>query len=29
MNDTFNFSRFGKYYVSDLKNMFNNNWLTV
>ena len=29
MNDTFNFTRFGKYYVSDLKNTFNNTWLTV
>lgn len=29
MNNTFNFSRFGKYYVSDLKNTFNNTWLTV
>mgnify|MGYP000037147490 CR=1 FL=1 len=28
-NNTFNFSRFGKYYVSDLKNTFNNTWLTV
>lgn len=28
-NNTFNFSRFGKYYLSDLKNTFNNTWLTV
>ncbi len=29
MNDTFNFTRFGKYFVSDLRNTFNNTWLTV
>lgn len=29
MSNTFNFNRFGKYYVSDLKNVFNNTWLTV
>lgn len=29
MNNTFDFNRFGKYYVSDLKNTFNNTWLTV
>ena len=29
MNDIFNFTRFGKYYVSDLRNTFNNTWLTV
>ncbi len=29
MNDIFNFRRFGKYYVSDIRNTFNNTWLTV
>ncbi len=29
MNDTFNFSRFGKYYASDFRNTFNNVWLSV
>ena len=29
MNNTFDFNRFGRYYVSDLKNTFNNTWLTV
>ncbi len=29
MNETFNITRFGKYYVSDLRNTFNNTWLTV
>lgn len=29
MNNTFDFNRFGKYYVSDLKNTFNSTWLTV
>ncbi len=29
MNDTFNFTRFGRYFASDLKNTFNNTWLTV
>ncbi len=29
MNNTFNFRRFGKYYVSDLRGVFNDNWLTV
>ena len=28
-NNTFNFTRFGKYFVSDLRNTFNNTWLTV
>lgn len=29
MNNTFDFNRFRRYYVSDLKNTFNNTWLTV
>ncbi len=29
MNNTFDFRRFGKYFVSDLKNVFNNSALTV
>ncbi len=29
MNDTFNFTRFRKYYVSDFRNTLNNAWLTV
>ncbi len=29
MSDTFNFSRFGKYFVSDFRNTFNKVWLSV
>ena len=29
MNITFDFRRFGKYYVSDFRGVFNDNWLTV
>ncbi len=29
MKSTFDFKRFGKYYVSDLRGVFNDNWLTV
>lgn len=29
MKSTFDFRRFGKYYVSDLRGVFNDNWLTV
>lgn len=29
MKNTFDFKRFGKYYVSDLRGVFNDNWLTV